>query len=1479
MPTWTDTDTNLTWNYTLDSDNNASIGDGSDTDANATVHDGVDLTGGRWLVGHIIIPDTVDTYTVTGIGKKAFKSANIFLTSITLPDTITTIGERAFENAWLLESINFPDTITSIGQFAFEDAWVLTEIDMASTEITMIDRYTFLKCTALKSVKLPDTLTNIKIGAFTKTKNLETINIPSSIPSVTWAIHNQSFDIDNTVTNTTPEVTIYNNQVQYTESVTDANIVQNNGVDEYYVPSPKAGIWFFGRTVNTELPGVIQLDPPVVTFPTTSPTTDGTVTVIQDSDATSWRYSLDAGSTWITGTNTSFIIPLGTYAIDSIQVDNSNTDPNSTSDTVKNTAQIIVGTEFTTTAANAKKTDLVTLINGLAEVKVVKEIYKIWYESTQNYGGTDVWVYYVYEAAADDSIIYNTRKFQFNPDTESWTVSSPYVNASDPVSVSSDGLTSTDLTNYIVLYEGLDPFQMDVSTTSLTSLKSVYDSYRSASTFPWLKISEVYNIWYDNRDIFTFNYGVSFTSNTRNVDAWLYISTSGLVVKSSVRVATTDNGDLSSSFENGKTVDDIILNTDDRILIKNQTTESENGIYTVNTAGAPTRADGSNYYSTDLDGAYTFVEDITDNEDGTASVGGTVNNNKGFVGTATGTSINFTEYSEGGTDGSIRVETRKVMYTITDDNATYEWTIPTNDTVLLTTITNTQYNNIPDSSNFVLSYFYFDAYTITNEFSLKNLKSIYRTYFSENKLLSTVNELWYDKSKITPGDTIYDTSYNDTGLTIDNIDLILYGIKQDLDAAGIQSNTEWTKINITYSKKTRNWSIVGTDSYASSINSGIADNISVLGYKQTLSNILYYIYGKVDDLTLAYNNSYDPDITTLIKLWISSSPQIVDPMFILFSTLSGETFYTTAIYDRVIDSWSFNNAVEDYNSMIADTILYSEFSETELEGKQDNIKRSYAEAAIVSSTLLDVKSIVTVHNVWYNTTTTNNTTIECKMYHSYNDSSNDTKLYFGIVDLTYDTQLNIDNYSVVGTTFVSQNYDYDGNTALPVDYNELSSYTTGVLFDIDTSAPIMLGAIKGQFDASYNEVYNTSLTINIHNVWVTTGTGTSIMSYTTPIQDMYVYYSLLNSSNDTEYKSRKLTYDLQLNVWGLTSSDTITAGTIRTSGLTTAELTPYTKIFEFLPETPVFSSVYASSGESLTAIKTVYLEFLHTDILYNAVELSALEIYKLWYLLADSNKETVKCIVYLSITYVINSIITTGYKTFQIIYNNDTNVWALPTPTSQENSTATDDKFSSTISAGDEVADYFMFYSLPSGPSVSVLKDEILMTGARHLHLPVGSILMYHKKTISLGTAFLLCDGAQKNITDYPELAAVLNYKYGGNGSSLFNVPNLSDRFPIGANSVSDTNIVDDTVHTGTNRTGGSWNISSEQFSHTHPSVSYRYINGLCDGSNKDNEGPSSSADWIRWHTPTVTMTQGGTAHKPPFFVVNYVIYTGRGTI
>lgn len=102
----------------------------------------------------------------------------------------------------------------------------------------------------------------------------------------------------------------------------------------------------------------------------------------------------------------------------------------------------------------------------------------------------------------------------------------------------------------------------------------------------------------------------------------------GLDPKGGVRAATAVAGTLASSFANGSAIDGVTLATNDRILIKNQAAPAENGIYTVNASGAPTRSTDMDAW-TEVPGAFVFVEEGTANADTgwvcTSNQGGTIN--------------------------------------------------------------------------------------------------------------------------------------------------------------------------------------------------------------------------------------------------------------------------------------------------------------------------------------------------------------------------------------------------------------------------------------------------------------------------------------------------------------------------------------------------------------------------------------------------------------------------------------------------------------------------------------------------------------------------------------------------------------------------------------------------------------------------------------------------------------------------------------
>ena len=155
--------------------------------------------------------------------------------------------------------------------------------------------------------------------------------------------------------------------------------------------------------------------------------------------------------------------------------------------------------------------------------------------------------------------------------------------------------------------------------------------------------------------------GATDAANKAYVDAQLQ----GLDVKNSVRVATTANGTLSTAFANGQTVDGVTLATGDRILLKNQSTGSENGIYTVNASGAPTRATDFDADSEVTGGTFFFVEEGTVNADN-----GFVMTNDGSVTVGT-TALTFTQFSGAGQviAGAALVKSGNTINVAVDDSS------------------------------------------------------------------------------------------------------------------------------------------------------------------------------------------------------------------------------------------------------------------------------------------------------------------------------------------------------------------------------------------------------------------------------------------------------------------------------------------------------------------------------------------------------------------------------------------------------------------------------------------------------------------------------------------------------------------------------------------------------------------------------------------------------------------------------------------
>ena len=114
--------------------------------------------------------------SVTSIGSSAFRNCSN-LTSITIPNSVTSIGSIAFLNCSNLSTITIPNSVTSIGESAFSSCTGLTTITILNS-VTSIGDDAFFGCTGLTTITIPNSVTSIGSSAFSGCSNLESITLP-----------------------------------------------------------------------------------------------------------------------------------------------------------------------------------------------------------------------------------------------------------------------------------------------------------------------------------------------------------------------------------------------------------------------------------------------------------------------------------------------------------------------------------------------------------------------------------------------------------------------------------------------------------------------------------------------------------------------------------------------------------------------------------------------------------------------------------------------------------------------------------------------------------------------------------------------------------------------------------------------------------------------------------------------------------------------------------------------------------------------------------------------------------------------------------------------------------------------------------------------------------------------------------------------------------------------------------------------------
>ena len=123
------------------------------------------------------IPDSV-----ISIGDRAFSGCRS-LSSIVIPNSVNSIGDRAFFGCRSLSCIVIPDSVTNIGEGAFSGCSSLSSIVIPNS-VTSIEKGAFYYCSSLSSIVIPDSVTSIGDTTFANCHSLSSIVIPSSVTSI-----------------------------------------------------------------------------------------------------------------------------------------------------------------------------------------------------------------------------------------------------------------------------------------------------------------------------------------------------------------------------------------------------------------------------------------------------------------------------------------------------------------------------------------------------------------------------------------------------------------------------------------------------------------------------------------------------------------------------------------------------------------------------------------------------------------------------------------------------------------------------------------------------------------------------------------------------------------------------------------------------------------------------------------------------------------------------------------------------------------------------------------------------------------------------------------------------------------------------------------------------------------------------------------------------------------------------------------------
>lgn len=146
------------------------------------VKNGVKVVKCDSSLNELKILDKANGYDVIEIDEKAF-AQNTNLKSVSLPDSVKTIGKYAFSNCTSLESVRLPDNITEIPEGLFTNCQYLSDVEIPE-HITVIGLGAFMNCFSITELELPDSIISLEDYALNSCYGLKSLELPANLENI-----------------------------------------------------------------------------------------------------------------------------------------------------------------------------------------------------------------------------------------------------------------------------------------------------------------------------------------------------------------------------------------------------------------------------------------------------------------------------------------------------------------------------------------------------------------------------------------------------------------------------------------------------------------------------------------------------------------------------------------------------------------------------------------------------------------------------------------------------------------------------------------------------------------------------------------------------------------------------------------------------------------------------------------------------------------------------------------------------------------------------------------------------------------------------------------------------------------------------------------------------------------------------------------------------------------------------------------------